>query len=452
MDISKLEKKYQLTIRRLPVNKMFEFDKQYRAYLEKQIGSDPNNVQALIHLGVLSWEPFHEREKAVEFLSKTITLDSKNVEARFWLAKCYYHDFCAYAKSREALLEALEIDPNSPECLSLLASVIMDTTENVNEAISCYEKAIISAPDWPALYRALSQFYLDNNNLTKAESCIREGLKCKPLAAPPKNDIEDYFEKIVTERSGLDVEKKFERQIYEIRSLKKLEQDKFACVNILELEKAHQKAMLENANIIDLYELDAQYYFHLDNKLKENPNNVPALVLFGVLAWKAFCENERAVQCLVRAIALDPKNVEALFWLALCYYESFRGYDKSEQLLHEALKIEPNRPECFWLYVQLIKNAAEDANESIECLEKAIKFAPDWPSLRLLISGYYSQIGDFERADFHVKAGLKCESLKVQPKNSVERYFERAVTGRMISYRETFQELGQIIQEIRTEA
>ncbi|MBS0607226.1 MAG: tetratricopeptide repeat protein [Verrucomicrobia bacterium] len=452
MDISKLEKKYQLTIRTLPVSKMFEFDKQYRAYLEKQISSDPNNVQALIHLGVLSWEPFHEREKAVEYLSKTIALDSKNVEARFWLAKCYYHDFCAYAKSREVLLEALEIDPNSPECLSLLASVIMDTTENINEAISCYEKAIISAPDWPALYRSLSQLCLDNNNPAKAESCVRKGLKCKPLAVPPKNDIEDYFEKIVTERSGLDPEGKFERQIYEIRSLKKLEQNKAACTDILELENAYQKAMLENANSIDLYELNAQYYFYLDNELKENPNNIRALVHFGVLVWKSFCDNERAAQYLTRAIAFDPKNVEALFWLALCYYESFRGYDKAEQLLHEALKIELNRPECFWLYVQLIKNAAEDANESIECLEKAIRLAPDWPSLRLLISGYYSQIGDFERADFHVKAGLKCESLKIQPKNSLERYFERAVTGRMISYRETFQELGQIIQEIRTEA
>ena len=138
----------------------FEVDKQYLHYLEELIKNNPKNVQYLIYLGVLSWEPFHKPEQGIAYLQKAIEEDPKNIEARFWLAKCYYHDFCAYDKAKELLLEALQFDPTRADCLCILTSIIEDTTKNWKEAINYLERAIQYAPDWPMLYLCLASLYL----------------------------------------------------------------------------------------------------------------------------------------------------------------------------------------------------------------------------------------------------------------------------------------------------
>ena len=221
MDISNLEKKYQLTARSASVSEKFEMHRQYLSYLEEQFANDSKNIHALIHLGVLSWEPFHQNEKAIEYLMKAITLDPQNTEARFWLATCYYHDFCAYEKSRKFLLEALQIDPNRAECLSLLACVVMDTSKDTNAAIEHLKKAIQIAPDWPMLRLLISEFYLKSCDVQHAQFHIDEAFKHQPLTAPPKNFVEDYYEKIITGRSWINLEEKFEPLISEILNLKR---------------------------------------------------------------------------------------------------------------------------------------------------------------------------------------------------------------------------------------
>ena len=190
-DLSKLQIKHQNALKeKAKVSELFVLDREYRCYLENVLKDDPDNIQALIHLGVLSWEPFHEDEKAIEYLTKAIALDPQNTDARFWLATCYYHDFCAYEKSRNLLLEALTIDLNKPECLSLLASIVIDTTKNISEAIELYTKAIKSGQNWPVLYRSIAELYLEINDTKKAEFYTQQGLQCKPLTTWPKNNIE----------------------------------------------------------------------------------------------------------------------------------------------------------------------------------------------------------------------------------------------------------------------
>lgn len=196
--ISELEKKYQATS---DVDELYAVDKKYQMYLEKHLETNQKDIKALIHLGVLCWEPFHEQEKAIQYLTKAVAYDPQNIDARFWLAKCYYHDYCNYEKAKSLILEALKIDLNRADCLSLLASIILDTTENLNESIAYLEKAVNQAPDWPMLRFSLASFYLEKNQIQLAEQQVS---KIQELANPPlnlRNAIEDYYETIVTGRN-----------------------------------------------------------------------------------------------------------------------------------------------------------------------------------------------------------------------------------------------------------
>jgi tetratricopeptide (TPR) repeat protein len=201
--------------------KRFEVDKQYFHYLEKYIKADPKNIRYLIHLGVLSWEPFHKPEQAIAYLQEAIEYDPNNVEARFWLAKCYYHDFCAYDKAKKLLLEALQLNPHRADCLCILTSVIGDTTKNWDEAIGYLEEAIQYAPDWPILYLCLASLYLKINKIAAAELQVQRIEKLLPLPPLfPRNAIEDYYENIVTGRNNKNIEKHLAGLKKEIQEVK----------------------------------------------------------------------------------------------------------------------------------------------------------------------------------------------------------------------------------------
>src|SRR5437879_3594518 len=93
-----LEKEYQICSE---IKQRKELHVKYRSCLEEELKKNSMNVKALISLGVILWEPFHEEKKAIEYLEKAIQYDPNNVDARFWLAKCFFHDYCAYEKARQ---------------------------------------------------------------------------------------------------------------------------------------------------------------------------------------------------------------------------------------------------------------------------------------------------------------------------------------------------------------
>ncbi len=210
-NLDELEREYQATaITNPPVSELFSLDRRYYSYLEEKNKQNPHDIQTLIHLGMLSWEPFHKQEKAIEYLEKAIEYDPNNVEARFWLAKCYYHDYCDYERVKKILLEALSIDPQRADCLDLLSGVIRDMSEDWKEAIKYAEKAILYAPDWPMLRASLAELYLKIKDTDKAEFQIQQAfVHFKPLATYPKNFVEDYYEGIVTGRSWTNLSKEF---------------------------------------------------------------------------------------------------------------------------------------------------------------------------------------------------------------------------------------------------
>lgn len=196
MDVAELEAKYQACN---DVDMLIELDKEYIRYLQGRLALNPMDVQALIHLGVLSWEPFHDEKKAIHYLQQAVACDPKNVEARFWMAKCYYHDFCDYAKAKAVLLEALDIDPSRSDCLSLLASISWTISNKIDKAIHYLELAVQYEPSWPFPQLFLGELYLKINQTEMAKKQVKklQELARNPIKRP-RNGVEDYYETLVT--------------------------------------------------------------------------------------------------------------------------------------------------------------------------------------------------------------------------------------------------------------
>lgn len=217
-NISDLENRYSNVSDPL---ELINLDKKYFEYLLDAIKIDPQNISILIHLGVLSWEPFHKQEQAIAYLQKAIEYDPINVEARFWLAKCFYHDFCDYKNAQILLEEALKIDPQRADCLSIFTSIIHDTTKDWNKCIIYLQKAIQSSPDWPQLYFCLATEYLKVNRIADAEIQADKIEKLIPLPVTRvRNGVEYYYETIVTGRSNKNIQKDLLELKQEIQNAK----------------------------------------------------------------------------------------------------------------------------------------------------------------------------------------------------------------------------------------
>jgi tetratricopeptide (TPR) repeat protein len=193
----------------------------YRSRLNKHLEENPENIDALIQLGILEFECFHNHKKAVNFLEKAIELKPLDVNARFWLATCFYHDFCEFDKAKKLLVEVLKLDSNHPESLSLMAWIISNTYGPLNEAINYVQKALIYAPDWPMLRHQLAGLYVSIGKIKEAEQEVKRALEIPPLD-PEKisNEVQRYYESVVTGRSWTNEEKKSSHVLERIQRAK----------------------------------------------------------------------------------------------------------------------------------------------------------------------------------------------------------------------------------------
>jgi tetratricopeptide (TPR) repeat protein len=187
------------------IKEKLEIDRRYRLVLENNLDKNPQDIEALIQLGFLYWDSFHEQNKAIEYLEKAIRLDPKNIDAKYWLAKCLYHDFCDYEKSKKLIIETLSINPNRADCLALISAIIEDTTENYEEAVNYLKKAIQNEPTWPHLRFFLSSLYIEQKELNLAKKELNKGVELLRLSSKdPKNAMEEYYEVVVTGKKNQD--------------------------------------------------------------------------------------------------------------------------------------------------------------------------------------------------------------------------------------------------------
>jgi len=196
----------------------------YRLELLKNLEKNPEDINALISLGILEFEYFHEPERARILLEKATAVDPLNVNAKFWLAQCLFNDFFEYEKAKKMLQEALELDPNNPKCLSLMAWIMRENNGPLKEAIEYVQKALAYAPDWPLLRYQLAGLFLDAGEPDAAAQEVKKAFQIYPLD-PKKvtNEIERYYENVITGRIWKDMNKEFYYIIQRIQKAKKTE-------------------------------------------------------------------------------------------------------------------------------------------------------------------------------------------------------------------------------------
>lgn len=192
-------------------------DKQFLETLLKRETAEPENIDLLIKLGRIYFVPFYEIKQALFYLDKALTLDPKNTEGRFWVAKCMYHYYCDFARAKTVLEEALAINPILPECLSLLASVLGDLDEPIEQRIKLLNEAVRLAPDWTSPRRSLALLLIKKGQLSEAERLLLDGLELLKPQETIHDPLDAYYESAVTGRNSPDIRMKFESLIEKSR-------------------------------------------------------------------------------------------------------------------------------------------------------------------------------------------------------------------------------------------
>lgn len=196
-------------------------DYQYLQALQVKLKQNPNDIQTLILLGFIMFEPFHNPEEAEKYLLQAIHKDPNNVDARFWLAKVYYHEFIDEKKTKQILEEALKINPNRADCLSLMASVLIGIGRKPEEYVAYLERAVEQEPDWVLTQHFLASVLLKLGRFTEAENHAKQALSLLNSRRLPKDIIGEYYESVVTGRSESKYSKdRLESLLKEIQSKK----------------------------------------------------------------------------------------------------------------------------------------------------------------------------------------------------------------------------------------
>jgi tetratricopeptide (TPR) repeat protein len=201
----------------------FQNAKDYQNYLHEKLLLNPKDINALIQLGALEFEYFHETDKALAILETAIAIDPLNVDAKFWVAMCLYFDCFEYTKALDILIDALKLDPKRPDCLSLIGSIIREIDGPIEKAIEYVQKALIYAPDWPMLRCQLARLLLKVGKIRAAEEEAQKAFQMQPLDPEIiKNEVERYYESVVTGRYWPDLQKSRTSLFTDIENAKRL--------------------------------------------------------------------------------------------------------------------------------------------------------------------------------------------------------------------------------------
>lgn len=202
------------------MNELLESEAAQLKRLHQTLELDSSNVEAHIQLGVLLFEHFHRDYEAISHFTKALKDDPQNDDALFWLAVCHYLCFCEYSKAKDALEKALKLNPNRPDCLSLMASAIWECNHDLDQAIFYIKRSLELAPDWPTIYYQFARFLLEKNQVEEAEKTAKKGMQYRNALSFFTNDIERYFELVITGRASSDVNEGWEYLMNDIEEAK----------------------------------------------------------------------------------------------------------------------------------------------------------------------------------------------------------------------------------------
>lgn len=173
----------------------------------------------------------------------------------------------------------------------ILLGYLAEATDNNQEAITYFKKALNSAPNEPVIYNALATVYMRQNKTDEAKEILEEGIKVI------NSDESLYFNQTLVLLKFYHGQKEQEQII---RNMKKA----------IELSPKEE------------------YYFILGIFYLQKQNY------------------EEARASFMHAMELNPKNIYAILGLSTTY-EKIHQYEKAIEVAKQALAIEPNNKDIL---------------------------------------------------------------------------------------------------------
>ncbi len=156
------------------------------------------DVDVVVECAAQLFEPHHDDGNARRLLLAATDLFPDDTRPLFWLAKIAVHKECDDDRAREYLEAALKREPDRPECLSLLVSLLLDAGE-LGRCRELAERLVERAPDWPNAHTVWAQVMERMGRLIEAENGYSMALRM--IDRPISEDVPDtYFERVVSGR------------------------------------------------------------------------------------------------------------------------------------------------------------------------------------------------------------------------------------------------------------
>ncbi|OSM00246.1 hypothetical protein MAIT1_00716 [Magnetofaba australis IT-1] len=141
----------------------------------------------------------------------------------------------------------------------------------------------------------------------------------------------------------------------------------------------------------------AQAQTRLKELLAQDPQNVEAIHLFGVLGFQAG-QAQMALPFFDRAIALNPRFAEAYADRGAALL-SMNQTEHARHALEEAVQLNPNLP-LAWFNLGLARRIDHDGHGAVEALERAVHLDPGFVQAHL-------QLGDLRRAQAELSRAIE---------------------------------------------
>ncbi|MCK5151912.1 MAG: tetratricopeptide repeat protein [Candidatus Thorarchaeota archaeon] len=152
----------------------------------------------------------------------------------------------------------------------------------------------------------------------------------------------------------------------------------------------------------------------LKRLIKQEPDNIEALIALGALLNTAKETAEEAMKFLIKAVKIDQRNPIAWGHLG----ESLlllKKYDRAEKYIRKALELAPEGAN-YWHRLGIVLDKSGRKEEAVEALEKSIEIAPSEDTTWISMGLVYLRMKDSDKA---IEAFEK--ALLLSPENPVAR-------------------------------
>lgn len=324
-----------------------------------------------------------ELDAAETALSRAVQLDPSSAQAFNNLGIVYYdkHDF---KKSAESYRKSLAIDPNYAEAHNNLGNAFR-AQGKFDEAIAEYERAIEARENYPEAYNNMGTVFRDMGKFEEAELSYRRSIALRP----------NYIEAMNHLGALLVAQERYDEGLRILGDVLKIQpEDVDTLVNVARAHLA-RGAYVMAARAAGM-------------ALEKDPDNVEALCIAGEAAHDLDKYSE-SIARFERALELKPDNIEVLNHYGIALKSVGRLEDARNAFL-KALEVMPAAMGTYSNIVDLEK-FTEDHKlfKAMERIWSNVKDPEDvrFTALHFALGKAYDDIGDYDKAFFHVSKGAK---------------------------------------------